>query len=103
MIEDVVIIGSGPAGYSAAIYAARANLNPLIISGPEPGGQLTTTTTIENYPGFSNGIDAFELIMAWREQALNFGTRIMDNIVTSVNLDSDIKTIYLDNGKYIDT
>jgi thioredoxin-disulfide reductase len=103
MIEDVVIIGSGPAGYSAAIYAARANLSPLIISGPEPGGQLTTTTIIENYPGFSDGVDAYELIMAWKQQALNFGARTLDNIVVDIFLDSDIKTIYLDNGKYIDT
>lgn len=103
MIENTVIIGSGPAAYSAAIYAARAGLKPVIVSGPQPGGQLVTTTDIENYPGFAEGIDAFELITAWKNQALRFGTRIIDATVTSVEHNSDIKIVFLDNGRYIDT
>lgn len=75
-MEDLVIIGSGCAGWTAAVYAARANLKPLLITGIQPGGLLTTTTIVENYPGFSKGIDGNQLMAEMQEQASRFGTRV---------------------------
>jgi len=75
-MEDVVIIGSGCAGWTAAVYTARANLKPLLITGIQPGGLLTTTTVVENFPGFSKGIDGNQLMMEMQEQAARFGTRV---------------------------
>jgi len=85
-MRDVVIIGSGPAGLAAAIYAARANLQPLIIRGLEAGGQLTLTTLVENYPGFPKGVQGPELIERMQKQAVEFGAEFMEGNVTRVDL-----------------
>lgn len=100
-IENVVILGSGPAGLTAAIYAARANLEPLLIHGPEPGGQLTTTTDVENFPGFENGVMGPDLMETCKKQAARFGTRYKQNIVTKADLSSRPFQLELDNGEKI--
>ena len=84
-VENVVIVGTGCAGLTAAVYAARANLNPLILEGPLPGGQLTTTSEVENFPGFPAGVDGFQLMQNLREQATRFGTRFEQTLVQSVD------------------
>ena len=83
-----LIIGSGPAGYTAAIYASRANLNPLVIEGNQPGGQLTTTSEVENFPGYPQGVDGNQMMTDLRNQAIRFGADIRSGFVTSVNLAS---------------
>jgi thioredoxin reductase (NADPH) len=87
-MRELIIIGSGPAGYSAAIYASRADLKPLMFEGDEPGGQLTTTTDVENFPGFPEGIMGPELMIKMKEQAKRFGTEIVSARVTAVDFSS---------------
>ena len=81
-----LIIGSGPAGYTAAIYASRAALNPILYEGLQPGGQLTTTTVIENFPGYPEGVDANQLMGDMRAQAVNLGADVRSGYVTAVDL-----------------
>ncbi|NLP09657.1 thioredoxin-disulfide reductase [bacterium] len=92
-MRNVIIIGSGPAGLTAAIYAGRANLQPLVISGMERGGQVTLTNDLENYPGFPNGLGGFEMYQLLEQQAIKFGAEMLYEVVTEVELEGEIKKV----------
>ena len=94
-MENVVIIGSGPAGLTAAIYAARANLKPVVIDGMQPGGQLIQTSDVENFPGFEQPVNGFELVNTMRKQAERFGVRFLMDEVVSCELTGVVKRIAL--------
>jgi len=96
--EEVIILGSGPAGLTAALYAARANLHPLVIEGAEAGGQLALTTMVENYPGFPDGLLGPDLIQVMRQQAERFGTKVLKGDATAVDLRKKPFTITVEEG-----
>jgi thioredoxin reductase (NADPH) len=99
-VRNLIILGSGPAGYTAAVYAARANLKPLVIEGAQSGGALMTTTEVENFPGFPDGVMGPELMDNMRKQAEHFGAEFITDDGTRVDLSGDIKTVYVGETAY---
>ena len=96
----MIIVGSGPAGYTAALYAARAELNPLVFEGYEYGGELMNTTEVENFPGFKDGVMGPDLMMQMREQAEKFGARLESELVDKVDLSGDVKKVFVGDDVY---
>jgi thioredoxin reductase (NADPH) len=99
-MENVIILGTGCAGFTAGIYTARANLNPLILEGKQPGGQLTTTSEVENFPGFPQGVDGYDLMDNLRKQATKFGARVENAFIDRVDFSDDCKTLYSGDKSY---
>lgn len=97
-----LIIGSGPAGYTAAIYTSRANLEPVLYEGPQAGGQLMTTTEIENYPGYPNGVEPFQMMDDFRKQAERFGAKIRSGIVTKVDFSVTPKKVWVEDTEELE-
>src|SRR5437016_14216792 len=102
LMEKVVIVGTGCAGLTAAIYTARANLNPLVLTGTMPGGLLTTTSIVENYPGFPEGIDGYELMVRMQKQAERFGARVKFGTLEAVDFSKRPFTLTVD-GEHVQT
>ena len=98
-MEKVIIIGSGCAGMTAAIYTARAGMKPLVLEGPKPGGQIITTSEVENFPGFPEGVEGFSLVWNMRMQAERFGVTIVNTIVEGVDFAGDVKKVFCSGGK----
>jgi thioredoxin reductase (NADPH) len=99
-VRNVIIVGSGPAGYTAAVYAARANLKPLVIEGVQSGGALMTTTEVENYPGFPDAVMGPDLMDNMRKQAERFGAELLTDDATRVDLAGDIKSVWVGQTEY---
>lgn len=99
-METIIILGTGCAGFTAGIYTARANLNPLILEGRQPGGQLTTTSEVENFPGFPEGVDGYSLMDQLRKQATRFGARVENAFIDKVDFSGDTKILFSGNKKF---
>ncbi len=98
-MENIIILGTGCAGFTAGIYTARANLNPLILEGKQPGGQLTTTSEVENFPGFPEGVDGFSLMDQLRKQAVKFGARVENAFIDRVDFSGQTKLLFSGDKK----
>src|SRR5437763_9773493 len=99
---SLLIIGSGPAGYTAAVYAARANLKPVLYQGIQPGGQLTITTEVENYPGYPEGIQGPEMMVHFEKQAVRMGTDVRYGIATAVDFTGPVHKVQIDEERWIE-